>query len=80
MQKVSICHECGRTIDSEFSFCPWCGASMTGEIPLEAAFDEVFSKIETKRESRTVSRIAKMEDELGALDKDLSLFLSGTAT
>ncbi len=53
---------------------------MTGEIPLEAAFDEVFSRIEIKRESRTVSRIAKMEDELGALDKDLSLFLSGTAT
>lgn len=80
MQKVSICHDCGRTIDSEFAFCPWCGASMTGEISLDAAFDEAFTRIESKRESLTVSRIAKMEDDLGALDKDLSLFLSGTAT
>lgn len=29
MEKITICHECGRTIDAAFFYCPWCGSSVS---------------------------------------------------
>ncbi len=77
MEKVSICHACGRTIESEFLFCPWCGSSMEIDEPLSARFDEVFSEVAAIQTTMTGSRITRIEHELGELEKDLSHFLSG---
>jgi len=79
MDKVSICHECGRTIESEFLFCPWCGASMENGESLSAQFDAVFTEVEAISLAMTGSRIDKIESRLGELENDLSLFLSRPA-
>ncbi|HNY16274.1 MAG TPA: hypothetical protein PK542_02080 [Treponemataceae bacterium] len=36
MDKVTICHACGRTIDAAFFYCPWCGTAATGDEHSEA--------------------------------------------
>ena len=36
MDKVTICHACGRTMDAAFFYCPWCGAAVSSDEPSEA--------------------------------------------
>jgi len=76
MEKVSICHGCGRTIESDFAFCPWCGSAVRTEVPLSAQVDAVCERVEVKRKEYTSSRIQRMENELGELDDELSRILS----
>lgn len=80
MDKVSICHSCGRTIDSAFPYCPWCGAAVESASPLARQFDEVFGRLETMQQRHAQSRIVRMESELGEIEKELSLMLSGSHT
>lgn len=76
MDKVSICHACGRTIDSAFNFCPWCGTVAASVDLLPGAVDTVFDQIEATRPDRAATRIARMENELGELEKALSLLIA----
>jgi hypothetical protein len=46
---------------------------------LSARFDEVFTEVEAIQTAMTGSRITRIEHELGELEKDLSVFLSGTS-
>lgn len=78
MDKVSICHGCGRTMDASFQYCPWCGASVAPE-PLSERVEAIFSRIETMQYAYTGSRIDQMENKLGELENDLSVFLSGSS-
>ncbi len=80
MDKVSICHSCGRTIDSAFPYCPWCGAAAEAVSPLTEQFDEVFGRIEAMQTRHTQTRIGRMETELGEIERELSLMLSGSHT
>jgi len=78
MDKVSICHSCGRTIDSTFLYCPWCGTAVEME-PVAARVEEIFSRIESMQYEHTGSRINLIENKLGELENDLSVFLSGSS-
>lgn len=35
MDKVVICHACGRTMDGAFNYCPWCGDRIDHSGPLD---------------------------------------------
>lgn len=83
MDKVTICHACGRTMDSDFFYCPWCGESassggMSGEIA--ARIDEVCDELSTMQSAWTGSRLVRMDAELGNIERELSALLSGTKT
>lgn len=78
MAKVCVCASCGKTLESDFLFCPWCGTSaIDGSLPderLEAACRRVSAlQLRNARD-----RIARMEDELGELESALSLLLAGS--
>jgi len=79
MDKVSICHACGRTIDSAWNFCPMCGTVAASGDLLPGALDSVFEQIEATRPERAATRIARMENELGELEKELSLLIAGNS-
>jgi hypothetical protein len=80
MDKVSICHACGRTMESAFNFCPWCGTvAATGDL-LPGEVDAVFEHIDKIQTNHTCSRITRMENELGELEKALSLLLAGESS
>ena len=63
----SICKSCGRTIDSEFLYCPWCGESRLEPEDRES-MNAVFTRLVDAREEK----ISKMKNQLDELDKELS--------
>lgn len=73
MNNNAICHNCGRTVDSSFIYCPWCGAVAEELACLALQIDSVF-----QAEGRIPdgSRIARMEDTLGELEQELSLLIT----
>ncbi len=78
MDGTSICHACGRTMESVFSYCPWCGQATEQTLSLEHQFEEVFSRVETVRNGNNTVRMERIETALGNLERELSLMLSGT--
>ncbi len=78
MDKVSICHACGRTVESAFVFCPWCGTASEEDLIFAAQIESVFNQMESRQKEFTCSRLTRIENELGELEDALSLLLSGT--
>lgn len=77
MDKVSICHACGRTVDSAFLYCPWCGTAAESSPSVSDQVNSVFEKIEGMQSNHTCSRIDRMDNELGEIEQALSRLLSG---
>lgn len=72
MNSVCVCGGCGRTIDSEFIYCPWCGQSKLKNDD-KAAFDLVFKNLEKKQAENRERRLASLEKKLDDLEQDLSI-------
>ncbi len=70
MQSVCVCRTCGRTIETNFLYCPWCGQSRIEE-SASKNLDEMFSRLEQVRLQHKVKHIEKLDAELAALEKDL---------
>lgn len=75
MEKVSICPECGRILESSFFFCPWCGTAIDTGFSIAARVDSVFEQLESKQKDFTCSRLSAMENSLSELEEELSLLL-----
>ncbi len=84
MDKVAICHACGRTIDGAFFFCPWCGTaaqSSADSMPeISGRIDAVCEELSVLQTAWTDSRFDRMENELACLDRALSELLSESHT
>lgn len=68
-----VCRGCGRTIESEFIYCPWCGFSkVQAEEPPER-LDAMFDKLGRMQDDSRARRINDMERKLDALESELSV-------
>ncbi|MCH5288795.1 MAG: hypothetical protein J1E32_02645 [Treponema sp.] len=74
MEAVCVCKECGRTIEEQFIYCPWCGVSRIG-INSEAVLDSVFQQLEKKQSDDRARRLRKLETKLQELEKDLDILV-----
>jgi hypothetical protein len=72
MKPVFVCSSCGRTIDSDFIYCPWCGQSRL-EDDDKASLDAVFRQLEEQQQDDRQKRLLRMENRLDELEKDLSV-------
>ena len=63
MEKVCVCSGCGRTIESDFIYCPWCGNSRLKKND-EDVLEAMFKNLEMKQNQFRLNRIEKMEKEL----------------
>lgn len=71
---MCICGNCGRTIQSQFFYCPWCGESRTKQQTEEA--DERLSKrICEIRDRKRYDQLEKMEEQLDNLERELSVLV-----
>ena len=61
MDKVTICHACGRTIDAAFFYCPWCGTAASGAEPSEAL------RIPASSEAHAASEIPEIAERMNAV-------------
>lgn len=71
MIPVCICGSCGRTIEKEFVYCPWCGQSKLSSIPEEARMDEIFNRLEKIQQNNKVERIEKISHKIDDLKNEL---------
>lgn len=71
MKPVCVCRSCGRTIEKEFLYCPWCGKE-SAEFD-SSVIDRVFERIEQQQSESREQHIKRMADQLDSLEKDLSV-------
>ena len=63
MIPVCICGGCGRTIEKEFVYCPWCGQSKISMMSEEDRMEEIFNRLEEIQNNSRVEKIEKMGDK-----------------
>ena len=73
MTKVCVCGGCGRTIDNEYLYCPWCGQEKMHD--RKDAMEAVFRNLEQKQAEGRARQIERLEQELDALEQDLSILV-----
>ena len=71
MKAVCVCGCCGRTIDKEFLYCPWCGQEKMND--KKDSFEAIFKNLEEKQAEDRARRVVALEQKLDALDRDLSI-------
>lgn len=70
MDFVCVCNHCGKTINREFLYCPWCGTE-NSEPDNKAVLDNVFGQLEKKQANDRFSRVKKIETKIAELEKGL---------
>ena len=75
MKSVCVCKECGRTIEREFIYCPWCGMSRIGVADNQEVLDSVFFRLEEKQADDREKRLRRLESQLDELEKDLNVLV-----
>ena len=71
MDFVCVCNNCGKTIEREFHYCPWCGKENVE--PSDASvLENVFAQLEVKQANDRNSRIKKIESKIAEIDKGLN--------
>lgn len=71
MSPVCICGGCGRTIEKDFIYCPWCGKSKISILQNQNNMNEVFEKLEELQINNHFERIKDMGERLEMLEKEL---------
>lgn len=70
MDFVCICNHCGKTIERDFVYCPWCGKENT-EPSDNTVLENVFSQLEVKQANDRNSRIKRIESKIAEIERGL---------
>lgn len=75
MQLPGVCCKCGRTIQNDFVYCPWCGVSQVAEL-VPVGIHEGHASHTAGSEGTCVeeSRLSRISRTLDELERDFSLF------
>nr|MBP3280971.1 hypothetical protein [Treponema sp.] len=79
MNFVSVCKNCGRTIESDFFYCPWCGFQKKEPALKSELEDEVFDKLESQQVAGIEKRICEMKEKLDELERDFASFVADSS-
>lgn len=74
MDFVCVCNHCGKTIEREFHYCPWCGKENT-EPSDNSVLENVFAQLESKQADDRSSRVKKIESKIAEIERGLDGFL-----
>lgn len=77
MITVHICRGCGRTINTEYLYCPWCGYSRIEESANDS-LDVVFKRLETMQSEHRENKIEELHTQLEELEKELDTIVLST--
>lgn len=77
MTKVRVCKDCGRTIDSGFLYCPWCGCSCFEENDYQSE-EAVFKQLEIMQGQNREDKLAQLHNQLDELEKELDTLVLST--
>lgn len=71
MTFVCVCKNCGRTIDNDFNYCPWCGSEKQKSSLKTKVFDELEEKQILGFEKK-INELSKTLDELESFFSNLT--------
>lgn len=75
MQLPGVCCKCGRTIQNDYVYCPWCGVSQLAElVPVGKPEGHAVQTAGTEGASQSESRLSRISRTLDELERDFSLF------
>ena len=75
MTAICVCGGCGRTVEKNYVFCPWCGHSRVCDDDAMEAADSVQEMNVEERIERRAARLDEMEKKLDALEKELKILI-----
>lgn len=75
MTAICVCGGCGRTVEKNYVFCPWCGHSRVCDDDAKEAADSVQEMNVEERIERRAARLDEMEKNLDALEKELKILI-----
>ncbi|MCR4821886.1 MAG: zinc ribbon domain-containing protein [Treponema sp.] len=70
MDFVCVCNHCGKTIQQDFIYCPWCGKQNT-ELNDKSVLENVFSQLEVKQTNDRQTRVKNIESKIAEIEKGL---------
>ena len=70
MDFVCVCSHCGKTIQRDFIYCPWCGVE-NSEPSDNSVLENVFSQLERKQANDRVSRVRRIETKIAEIEQSL---------
>ena len=72
---MTICRDCGRTINETYIFCPWCGKSRTERVSNLSETELLVESIKKKRYEEQTKKIVELGQKLEELEHDLSILV-----
>ena len=74
MVKTDICIGCGKLIDKNYFYCPWCGVSRTNH-ENESSMELRYKQYKKRQMEERRLQLEKMSEELDNLEKELSVLV-----
>lgn len=71
---MSICVGCGKLINNNYYYCPWCGFSKVAQESQEA-LNLRYEQYRQNCYNRKLSQIEKMEEQLDNLERELEVLV-----
>ena len=68
-----VCSGCGRNIDRDFVYCPWCGEKRMGRT--QDFFDMVYSRYSTVRQEQRNRQFNAAKQRLNELEQELNVLV-----
>jgi anaerobic ribonucleoside-triphosphate reductase len=78
MSEIRFCVRCGKILEEEYLFCPYCGSEQNATDLLEDILEEPFEKMERIVQKNAIERLQFIEEQLKTLEIELNGFLLTT--
>jgi len=77
MEEVGFCSDCHKLILLKYSYCPWCGQSLTKAPDWNDSLDKGFNKMEKQQRYNIHKKELKLlEDKVILLEKEINQILA----
>ena len=70
MDLVAVCRGCGRLLEEDFLYCPWCGLERASANS-EEIMDDVFERLEVVANAGHEKRVKNLKNRLYSLECEL---------
>lgn len=75
MEERLFCSFCGKPLENDYMYCPYCGSTCRDEPNFEAMLFTTMNTLEKTRMSHGLTRLERLSSTLTELEEDLDQFL-----
>lgn len=75
---IHVCGGCGRMIEKQFIYCPWCGAAQIKKECHEYQ-ERFFEQAEERQRTKREKQLQTVEKKLSSLEKELDVLVLSAA-